>query len=542
MSLFEYPERLSNASGGAISYSTVQAGPDTGSFNNTRLGTGLAQGDTTFTINADPRFVLLSNSYFRIQGHATSGTGTQINAAAGLALADCAPGMMFAQVRVYLSGNLLEESLFFPQTYAATTYASASKNWLKTFGSGEGCGQTWIQRVGALSALPFAALTTQNKFEWCWKPSLSVMSHAQALKAGQMKITFTWSPTAEVNIIGEVTNKVVNSPDAATSYKIFIDEFVLQMCTVMPAPSATLPKTVLLDLTPCRTQLVTYTSATSSTNQNVDVPPSTFRLMFGWQPSGAGVPSTIENTNNTKAAAISSGYTNGISWPLNWFGSLGLSSFQWNAADLAISMPNPIYTPNAYTGQQGTRMYRDFCDATQGTELDFENGSVALGTADSSAPVPLWSFGNINGGATAVTTQTTLAFTNTLYTNDVGAAAATAGVNAGNVATSYSYPNLGDTYKGTTSTYLIPTYQVASELAGNSGYLGRQMLLAFPVVKPPGAPITRIYVQPVHTSSQGDGLAAGAYNMYVFAMYHSAAAIHYNDDGTVRGCDIQING
>ncbi len=204
MSLFESPQRLASSNGGAISFTTVQQPPDQGSVSGARPGkTGLAVGDTIFTVRCDPRFLIFSECYFRIQGHFTGTDGATAipNTAQALRIAACDnwPSAMFQTVRCTMNGTQVEQALFNPQTDTVATYSAATESWLRSYGSASGVGESLQTRVCAAGAQPYGSgtATSFGEIVATFRPPLSIFNCATALRGNTWRFILSWNPAGE---------------------------------------------------------------------------------------------------------------------------------------------------------------------------------------------------------------------------------------------------------------------------------------------------------------------------------------------------------
>ena len=562
MSLFESPQRLASSNGGAISFTTVQQPPDQGSVSNARPGkTGLAVGDTIFTVRCDPRFLIFSESYFRIQGHFANGAGTAAlpNTAQTKRIAACDnwPAALFQTVRCTMNGTQIEQGLFNAQTDTVATYSAATESWLRSYGSASGVGESLVNRIAAAGAQPYGsvstAVATSGAICATFRPPLSIFNCASAVRGNTWRFIMSWNPSGEQQMVESAgfasatvpaVIAVPTSAIAGTDYQFIIDDFTLFVATAAPDPTVPVPSRVLIDLTPCQTTQIPIT--TNSGSSNVSIPPTTFRMAFALQDNNVNLNNV---TTNVVGYANAHG-SNGI-FPITNF-SFGmsvvtaggviastltgspawLSGFRWSSSQLGLSWPIPDYQfsqvlATATSGVVGSqvlnmatrkgldRAYRDFIQTTQG-DHGLSEGAIPFGNLDSG--VPINEFGTIVAA--------------TPFALDSG---------------SSNYINWADPQNNNAVSYADPSFTNATQTAAAAlapitntntavyGWLGRYGILCSPLVKPVGTNLSQIDVTYSFTA------APTSATLYCFAYYGAAIAIDYSPDGSVKNVEIQQN-
>ena len=567
MSLFQSPERLASTNGGAISFTVVEQPPDQGAISGRPGRTGLAIGDTIFTIRTDPRYVVFSESYFRVQGHFTKENGTTAlpnNAQLhNMAYCDNWTAALFQTARVTLNGSQIEQALFVPQTDTVATYSAASHTWLKSYGTASGVGESAKVRINASGAQPRNDSTAANYGECVatFRPPLSLWNCPTAIRGNQWRVILSWAPNAEQQMVESfgfsaggtpvpaiAGGTTVDSAVAVTGYNFFIDNLTMFVATAQPDPGVSLPRRVLIDLTPCQTTLVNITGS-SGASTNVSIPPTTFRMAFAWQDANTNVNNTTcvyangaglngINPITSFALGFSVGTSGAIASPLQG-APAWLTAFRWSSAQLGLSWPIPDYSFSTITGgatstvtviasRKGLeRAYRDFIQTTQG-DHSLNEGAMPFGNLDTAMPINALGAPSgqaVNGGNTTTTTTFVQSGSSVYFS--------VADIDNPN-ATDYLDPALSaSTTVATASTTAVTP--ITNTFQASFGWLGRYPILAAPVVKPVGTNLSQIDV------TYSFSTAVTAVNMYVFAYYGAAVAIEYGPDGSVTKVEVQQN-
>lgn len=569
MALFQSPDRLSSTNGGSVSFTVVEQPPDQGSVTGFPGKTGSAQGDTIFTVRTDPRFIIFSECYFRVQGHFTNAAETKalpnIGTSANpqlITVCDNWPAALFQTCRVTLNGSQIEQCLNVPQTDTIATYSAATKSWLESYGSASGVGESLQNRVIAAGAQPRGSTVAGN---WgfltaTFRPPLSIFNCATAIRGNQWRFILSWNPSAEQQVCESagIDQTAAGSGGplpaiAVTDYRFKVDSLTLFVATVAPDPSVPIPRRVLIDLTPCQTTYQGLTIVTGS--YNISVPPTTFRIAVAFQDAND------EKNAVTTAWAPAHG-ANGI-FPITNF-TLGLSAgannasnvlvgapawlknFRISSSQLGLSIPIPDYAFNAVAGA-GTvtsimsragieRAYRDFIQTTQG-DSSLSEGAIPFGCLDSAAPLNVFTMGvapvvaNISalgtGDGSAGFPRAQVSFADPFNPNAVGYVNPTTYAPGAFTALNGQGPYFDNGAQANT----LPSNQVTAMY----GWLGRYGILAFPIVKPVGTNLSQLDFTIGFTTGPKSGVA------FICAYYGAAVCIDYNQDGSVSRVEVQQN-
>lgn len=321
-------------------------------------------------------------SYFDVRGRFLDGSGNALSRTSGIAYADNWVSTLFSQITVQCNGETVELLNACPQSDTSLLYSSVTKSYLKSFGSAMGVGEAFTTRI--LKSAGIAAGTTPNSVTASWRPCLSLFDTASGLPPGpQWTISFSWSPTAEQNMIESVASAI-----AGTNYTFTLDEFTLYCCTLTPDESVPLPMQCFVELNPVAVNQYTV-STTSAVQLQVPLPASANRMLVVCQDNstaaGAGKNnvSTAGGFIGTKALTSFAGAFSDGTNDLSSF----ITQFYVSLSELGVNVPNPAYNFTAGTtlgscsGAGWERAFSDWCIGSQGNSGGYE-GSVSLGNMD----------------------------------------------------------------------------------------------------------------------------------------------------------------
>jgi hypothetical protein len=378
MSAFEIPEVPRSINGGAIRYDMRQLFPTTAAISGTRPGvSGATTGITTFLWNDSNLYWVPALSYFNLRGHFLDGSGHALDRTSGISYADNWPATLFQQIQIFMNSQSVELLQNPPQADTAILYSTVDRTWLKSFGSAQGVGEALTTRQLNSAQFGTAAVsaTNYNEVVATWRPNLSVFDCSYGICPGaQWRVDFSWSNTAEQNLIESIASKI-----AGTDYTFTLDEFTLYKCTIVPDPTVPIPMKALIEINPVQVNVYQITSG--NTGQfNVPLPATGNRMLIGFQDNNsannlaAGQNGIIPITSF--AAAFSSGATDFTSYIQNLYVSF---------PELGYQAPNPTYnlTAGSAAGAKSdwNRAYGDWVAICRGASGGYE-GSVAFGTND----------------------------------------------------------------------------------------------------------------------------------------------------------------
>lgn len=586
MALFQSPDRLSSTNGGSVSFTVVEQPPDQGAVVGIPGKSGLAQGDTIFTVRTDPRFIIFSECYFRIQGFFTSADGVSPLANIGtraspqlITVCDNWPAAMFQTCRVTLNGSQIEQCLNVPQTDTIATYSAATKSWLQSYGSASGVGESLSNRILMAGAQPRNATLAGGAAQAgricaTFRPPLSIFNCATAIRGNQWRFILSWNPAAEQQVCesagydqtlatGGTPLRAIAGP--AGQYRFNIAALTLFVATVSPDPSVPIPRRVLIDLTPCQTTQLAVTSVPLSSN--ISVPPTTFRIAVAFQDANTeenavGIPfSSAHGANGIYpitnfTLGVSSGAANANTVLIG--APAWLSSFRISSSQLGLSIPIPDYafttiagvgTVTSIMSRQGIeRAYRDFIQTTQG-DSSLSEGCIPFGNLDSAAPLnqfcvnigPASAAGAIVGIPTAM--GTLLAGDGVTVPVASWSVADPANPNAiGYLSPATSTPGAFTAVLGQGPYLLAPAAPNSNsptipknQVTAMYGWLGRYGIMAFPIVKPVGTNLSQLDFTIGFSAQPKNAIA------YICAYYGAAVCIEYNQDGSVAKVEVQQN-
>lgn len=396
MSLFDLPSGPRSINGGAAKYQAIEILPTSMSVGpNVRVGTGAANGTTTFQFTEDAQSWIPALSYFNIIGHFTQSNGTSALAATtdiGVGYVDNWCASLFDQISMDLGGETLENVQYVPQVDTAMLYASCDKGWLDTFGSASGVGESLVTRIRRSSTNG----TGYNSITANWRPCISLFDipYAMPPTSALWRIVFTWSSLAEARVAQRATS---TAGVPGTTWRFYIDSFRFYKATVAADPSVPRPISGFIELNPVRAYQLQLNGG-SAMSSSVTLPQTCNRMLIGFQDaSSAGSP------------LIYAQGTNGIIPITSFLGAFTSTTTVFSAylqnilvtfPELMYSAPQPQYNlqPGNADGAQGgwSRAYQDFINICRGGSAGTE-GSIPFGNYD------------INVGNTIVAINTTVA-------------------------------------------------------------------------------------------------------------------------------------
>ncbi len=532
MSLFRPPKHRRQYQGGAESFTVVQQTPDSGAVTNARVGSGAASGRTTFTLRGGSRWLLPSETYFRLQVLITGGGAGLNNCLINrqLTYAENWPSALFSAARLYLNGALLEETLFPAITDTAAKVSGAQRGWLQSFASGGGYGESWSQRIAQLAPRAIATAAAGGNdslngqatatIEACFRPPSSFWNTAYSILGNEWRCEFVWDPQGEYGMVDastlilpttEAICVAQNAPGVPAAgiapgnaqYTCTVQAFDMFVATTMPMPETPLPKMIPLDLSPiqCQQQQIT----TNQSTFNFTVRPSTYRIGFVWQ-------------RTSQAGLVSSYSATRFGIPPE------LKAFRWNSAELGLQAPNPDYAFSgavASVSRQGAqgdlrRAYMDFCQASQG-QNGCDEGSLPFGEFPVDSKLPnqsRWQYYAVPSDGKGVILN---------VAGPVGPAGALT-----------ELPVANNGAQG------LSVYCEGPGDGSGRGWLGANGMLLFNVFKPAGGRISNISV----TQNLGTptGAATPDYTMYVLTWSQTYGEIEYDERMQVVRTTVQIDG
>lgn len=257
MAAFELPTQFRDKTGGAVAYDTRQLYPITSALSGQRPGvTAPAVGQTTYQWNDDSLWWVPALSWFSIRGHFTDGSGNALARppTSSIGYVDDWPSVLFSQIQMFCNSQTVELLQAPPIADVALLYTSVDKTYLDSTASASGVGEPYQQRI--LNSAQFGtgsvSASNYNEIVATWRPSVSLFDTATGLPPGQQwRIDFSWSNTAEQNMIESITSKI-----AGTDFFFYIDSFTFFKATLRPDVSVPLPKHGLIELNPV--QVNTY--------------------------------------------------------------------------------------------------------------------------------------------------------------------------------------------------------------------------------------------------------------------------------------------
>jgi hypothetical protein len=490
MAAFDIPAEFRDKFGGAVKFDVRQLYPQTAAVSGVRPGvSGAASGQTTFQWQDGTLWWVPALSYFVIRGHFLDGSGNALARppTGQLGYADNWPSTLFQQVQFFIDSQSLELLQNPPQSDTALAYSTVDKTYLKSFASASGLGealQTRVLNSGQFGTSAVGA-TNYNEVVATWRPSLSIFDCAKGLPPGsQFRVDFSWSSTAEQNMIESIASKI-----AGTDYTFTIDEFTFYKATIAPAITTPLPSHGLIELQPVQVNLYPLTGGTTLQVQ-VPLPATANRMLICIQDNNSANNLGAGQNGLKPITDFNVGFSSGASDQAAFIQNLYV-----NFPELGYQYPNPTYTftaPNAAAAKSGfERAYQDWILNTKGASGGYE-GSVPFGSADQGVGTqivaPL-----LTGGGPVVQAgnpdndQQFLIFT------------------AGTGATTYT----------ATSAARTAMY----------GWLGRKAILCAPIVRPEGTVVStaQLYLQM--------SASVTSVNVYVIMSYDLALAIEKGGDG-----------
>jgi len=382
MSAFELPEEPRLLNSGAVKFDIRQMLPRTSAISGTRPGvSGATQGITTFDWTDEQLHWIPALSYFTLRGHFLDGSGNALARppTGTIAVVDNWCAVLFQQIQLFMNSTSVELLNNPAQADTALLYSSVDRTWLKSFGSSSGVGdglQTRMLNAAQFGTAQFGTASNYNELVATWRPSLSIFDCASAIPPGaQMRIDFSYSNTAEQNMIESAASKI-----AGTDYTFILDEFTFYKASVMPDPETPLPTRGLIELNPVQVNSFAL-SGGNTLQQTVPLPATCNRILVGIQDNNTA-NNLAAGQNGLKpitsfAAAVSNGASDFASY---------ISQLYINFPDLGVQAPNPTYsfTAGSSAGSKSgwERAYQDFITVCRGDSGGYE-GSVPMGSYDS---------------------------------------------------------------------------------------------------------------------------------------------------------------
>lgn len=498
MSLFEIQEQPRSINGGAVRYDIRQLYPVSAAITNARPGVnGAATGITTFQWNDDVNYWIPAASYFTIRGHFLDGSGNALarpplgpaSTATPVAYVDNWPSVLFQQIQAFCNSSSLELLQNPPQADTALLYSSVDRTWLKSFASASGVGEGFQTRALNSAQFGTAAVGTTNYNEVVatWRPSISLFDCAEAIPPGaQWRVDFSWSNTAEQNMIESLASNVV-----VTDFTFTIDEFTFYKATVVPDPMLELPTRGIIELNPVQVNVYPLTG-TNQLQVNVPLKNTTHRVLVACQDNNTA-NSLACGQNGLKpitsfGAAFSSGATDFTAY---------ISNLYMSFPELGYQAPNPTYSLTAGSAagskSEWARAYADWITICKGSTGGYE-GSVPFGAFDT-------------GIGTAIL-RPLETVTPVMQVGD---------------------PNNDQQYWNVSTATAAVAATVGAQFA-RWGWLGRcpGPIFAFPVIRPPDKMITNANMQLTLSAS------ATSVNVFVISSYSKILMIQKDEMGRNR--------
>lgn len=469
--MFELADGPRPTNGGTQRMQTVQLFPATAAISGTRPGvSGATTGQTTWMFTEDTYWWVPALSYFTIAGHfVDSTTGFALPATTSLGYCDNWTSTLFQQIGYSLNSQTVELLQNPPISDTALVYSSCDRSWLKSFGTASGLGESLMTRIWNSSQFGTAApgAANYNSVVATFRPALSIFDVAHGMPPGaQHRFDFSWSNVGEQAMIESFSGLF-----AGVDYNFLVDSFTFYKCSVMPDSSIPKPLGGYIELHPCQVNQYPLVQTTNF-QQNVPLPATAERMLVVLQ-------------DNNQANQLGAGQ-NGLKPATDFHASLSVGAVPFSAyltnaymswPELQTQAPNPTYSfvgeNSAGARAEWQRAFQDYCAVTRGSSGGYEGslpfGSFDLGlqgttgqagnsitvVAPNALPLPVFLAGNEDNDQRAI-----------IITGATSLLNATTGGGA-----------------------LTINGNVASQTA-LYGWLGRKMMLAFPVIRPPDRLVT----------------------------------------------------
>lgn len=399
MSIFDLDTAIPSNTGGAADVSYVRVVPEGGSVaqqSGQYVGSGL--GTTTFNIPASKWYspamsnFVLTMSVGRISGGALSAVGADDY----VALCDNFIDTFFTQIQTNLNSSSLE-SITFPHIVStATQYTNATKNYNSTLGSMSGVGMPFMTRYKQLLSNNGSSSPTIVEVEF--RPPAGFWNIHKLPPGISSQTIFNWSTDPQC-FECPLFNVVMGT--ATGQYNIQIQQFVLNLATLLPAPGVPLPQEGLITLTSA-TVIRNNASNTTELSVPVSAPAACNRVMIALQDtntssfaSGWAVDNASTAVNIKYGAASGPFPATAFANAFSTYGATALADarasslqrVQVQAGSRAI-MPSPVY--NFQGGERDKkRAFADFCTITQGSGKA-DTGALAYGNDNMDVGIPLF--------------------------------------------------------------------------------------------------------------------------------------------------------
>lgn len=398
MSVFDLDTAIPSNTGGAADVSYVRVVPEGGSVaqqSGQFIGSGL--GTTTFNIPASKWYSpAMSNFVLTIAvGRVASGVLTTVGADDYVALCDNFIDTFFTQIQTNLNSSTLE-SIMFPHIVSTSTqYANATKNYNSTLGSMTGVGMPFMTRYKQLLSNNGVGPTI---IEVEFRPPAGFWNIHKLPPGIQSQTIFNWSTDPQCF---ECPLFNINMGTTDNMYNIQVQQFVLNLATLAPAPGVPLPQEGLITLTSA-TVIRNNVSNSNELNVPVTAPAACNRIMValqdtntagfasGWAVDNAAAPVTIKYSAASgpfPATSFANAFSPQGATTLALARSVALQRIQVQAGSRAI-MPSPVY--NFQGGERDKkRAFADFCTITQGSGKA-DTGALAYGNDNLDVGIPLF--------------------------------------------------------------------------------------------------------------------------------------------------------
>lgn len=399
MSIFDLDTAIPSNTGGAADVSYVRVVPEGGSVAQQAgqyVSSGL--GTTTFNIPANnwyspamSNFVLTLNVGKVVSGGAIGAVGADDY----VALCDNFIDTFFTQIQTNLNSSTLE-SIMFPQVVSTLTqYTNPTKNYNSTIGSMSGVGQPFMTRYKQLLSNAGSGATV---IEVEFRPPAGFWNLHKLPPGIQSQTIFNWSTDPQC-FECPLFNIVMGT--GVGQYNISVQQFVLNLATLRPAPGVPLPQEGLITLTSA-TCIRNNASNTNELSVPITAPAACNRVLVAFQDTNT-VAFTSGWATDAGANAVSIKYC-AASGPfpvtsfVNAFSAntaasaadvrnMNLNRIQIQAGTRSIQ-PSPVY--NFQGGERDKkRAYADYCTITQGSGKA-DTGCLAYGNDNLSVGIPMF--------------------------------------------------------------------------------------------------------------------------------------------------------
>lgn len=501
MSAFDIPSGSRQLNGGAIKFDSRQLFPVTSAVSGRPGVNGSAVGQTTFQWREDYLYWLPSMSYFSIRAHILDGSGNALTRTSGIAYVDNPCSTLFSQIEMFVDSQSLESCTNIPQVDTACLYSSVNKSWLQSFGSASGVGESLMTRINntAKKGSAAAGSTNGNELVFSWRPPISLFETAHGLPPGaQFRISFTWGSNVEQAFIESYKSAI-----AGTDFTVNIDSMTFYIATIQPDESVERPLSGYIELNPVAVNTYNLNAGTQL-NANVPLQGTSNRMLVVCQDSSPLAGVGVNHTTDTAPAFVG---TKSITYFSGCFsdGSNDLESyiqnFQLSVPEINLTFPQPQYSfssgPSGTATDNGScnksdweRGYADWCNVTRGSSGGTE-GSIEFGSSDT------------------------------------GPGAVILDVNIANPTQSIVQPSDPSNPQAawvfavdaSTSSFAATDYKKTAA----HGWLGNHLILAVPLVRPPGVMLSQANLTLVLNR------AATAISVYTITSYSLGLEVTYDE-------------